>query len=266
MRVIRAIISKEFAEILRNPALIGSSLIPALIFAVLPPLLGLRGARGDGRSGQLSLSQASELVISVSPELRNLPVPTLGQIFAFRQNTVLLLFIPIVTALTIAVHSIIGEKQTRSLEPLLAAPVSSLQVLLAKSLSGAIPALGLTWIVFGFYALTMEFLARPQVLPNVLIPTTWVLMFVICPLIAILGLSLGVIVSSQVNDPRTAQQIAGLLVLPVMGLFIAQIQGLYYLTLSKVLVSVIVLAVIDVIVFKVGVALFDRETILVRWK
>jgi ABC-2 type transport system permease protein len=91
-------------------------------------------------------------------------------------------------------------------------------------------------------------------------------MFVICPLIAILGLSLGVIVSSQVNDPRTAQQIAGLLVLPVMGLFIAQIQGLYYLTLSKVLVSVVVLAVIDVIVFKAGAALFDRETILIRWK
>jgi ABC-2 type transport system permease protein len=266
MRVIRAIILKEFAEMLRNPTLIASSLIPALIFAVLPMMLGLRGASGEGRSGQLSLSQAGELVIRVSPELRNLPAPTLGQIFSFRQNAVLLLFIPITTSLTIAAHSIIGEKQTRSLEPLLAAPVSSLQVLLAKSLSGAIPALGLTWIIFGVYALEMEFLARPQVLPNVLIPTTWLLIFVICPLIAVMGLIIGVIVSSRANDPRTAQQIAGILVLPVIGLFIAQIQGLYFLTLPKVLVTVVVLAVIDIVVLKVGVALFDRETILLRWK
>jgi len=266
MRAIRAIILKEFAEMLRNPTLIGSSLIPALVFAVLPPLRGLRGASGEGRSGQLTLSQASELVIRVSPELRNLPAPTLGQIFAFRQNAVLLLFIPITTALTIAAHSIIGEKQTRSLEPLLATPVSSLQVLLAKSLSGAIPALGFTWIVFGIYVLTMEFLARPQVLPNVLIPTTWLLIFVICPLIAAMGLIIGVIVSSRANDPRTAQQIAGILVLPVIGLFIAQIQGVYFLTLPKVLITIVVLGVIDVVVLKVGVALFDRETILVRWK
>jgi ABC-2 type transport system permease protein len=198
--------------------------------------------------------------------LRNLPAPTLGQIFAFRQNAVLMLFIPITTALTIAAQSVIGEKQTRSLEPLLATPVSSFQVLVAKSLSGAIPALGLTWIVFSIYVLGIKLLARPEVLPNVLIPTTWLLICVICPLIAILGLSLGVIVSSRANDPRTAQQIAGLLVLPIIGLFVAQIQGLYFLTLSKVLVTIVVLALIDAAVLKIGVALFDRETILLRWK
>ena len=266
MRVIRAIIAKEFAEMLRNPDLMVTALVPAFIFLVIPLLLGLRGASPGGRSGQLSLSQVSELVISVNPELRNLPAPTLGQIFAFRQNAVLMLFIPITTALTIAAHSIIGEKQTRSLEPLLATPVSSFQVLVAKSLSGAIPALGLTWIVFGVYVLGMDLLARPEVLPNVLIPMTWLLILVICPLIAIMGLSLGVIVSSRANDPRTAQQIAGILVLPIIGLFIAQIQGLYFLTLSKVLVTIVVLALIDVAVLKIGVALFDRETILLRWK
>jgi ABC-2 type transport system permease protein len=266
MRAIRAIILKEFAEILRNRGLMVSSLIPVLIFAVMPLILGLRASSGDGRSGQLSSAQVSELVISVSPELRNLPVPTLAQIFAFRQNTVLMLFIPIITALTIAVHSIIGEKQARSLEPLLAAPVSSLQLLLAKSLSAAIPALGLTWIVFGVYALSIEFLALPQVLLNVLIPTTLLLIFVICPLVAVMGLSLGIIVSSRANDPRTAQQIGGILVLPIMGLFIAQIQGLYFLTLSTVFVGIVVLAILDTVIFRIGVALFDRETILLRWK
>jgi ABC-2 type transport system permease protein len=208
----------------------------------------------------------SELVIRASPELHNLPAAALGQIFVFRQNTVLLLFIPIMTALTIAVHSIIGEKQARSLEPLLATPVSSLQLLLAKSLSAAIPAVGLAWIVFGFYSVTIGLLALPQVLPNVLILTTLLLVFVICPLVAIMGLSLGVIVSSRANDPRTAQQIGGILILPIVGLFIAQTQGLYFLTVSAVFTGIAVLALFDIVIFRVGAALFDRETILLRWR
>ena len=266
MRAVRAIVLKEFTEIIRNPSLIGTSLIPSLIFAFLPFILGMRGASGNGRSGQLSLAQVVELVIRMSPELRNLPAPTLGQIFAFRQNAVLMLFVPIITALTIAVHSIIGEKQSRSLEPLLAAPVSSFQLLLAKSLSAAIPALGLTWILFGIYFLSIEVFALPHVLSNVLIPTTLLLVFVICPLVAVMGLSLGVIVSSQVNDPRTAQQIGGLLVMPVIGLFVAQIQGLYFLTTATVFVGIVVLAILDAIILRIGVAVFDRETILLRWK
>ena len=89
---------------------------------------------------------------------------------------------------------------------------------------------------------------------------------VICPLVAILGLSLGVIVSSRVNDPRTAQQIGGLAILPIIGLFTGQMQGFFSLRLPVVVIAALALAVIDVIVLGLGVALFDRETILVRWK
>jgi ABC-2 type transport system permease protein len=87
-----------------------------------------------------------------------------------------------------------------------------------------------------------------------------------CPLVAVLGLSLGVIVSSRANDPRTAQQIGGLFILPIIALFTAQLQGLYFLNLPVVMIAAVALAIIDLAVLGVGVALFDRETILVRWK
>jgi ABC-2 type transport system permease protein len=124
----------------------------------------------------------------------------------------------------------------------------------------------LAWIVFGFYSVTIGLLALPQVLSNVLILTTLLLIFVICPLVAIMGLSLGVIVSSRANDPRTAQQIGGILILPIVGLFIAQTQGLYFLTPSAVFTGIAVLALLDIVIFRIGVALFDRETILLRWR
>src|SRR5215467_5752281 len=183
MRAIRAIISKEFAEILRNRTLVISSLIPALIFTVMPLMVGIRGANRSGRSGQLTLSQMGEVINRTSPELRNVPAAALGQIFILRQFAILMLFVPIITALAIAAHSIIGEKQARSLEPLLATPISTAQLLLAKSLSAVLPAVGVTWVGFTIYALAIHFMALSGVLTSVLNVTTLLLMLVICPLV-----------------------------------------------------------------------------------
>src|SRR5262249_49395452 len=151
------------------------------------------------------------------------------------QFVIFLLIIPVMTALTIAVYSVIGEKQTRSLEPLLATPITSIQLLVAKSLSAALPAILFTWVLFTLYAASINFFALPQVMPHVLTPITFSLIGIIGPLVAVLGLSLGVIVSSRANDPRTAQQIGGLIVLPVIALFTGQLQGFYLLTLPLVL-------------------------------
>jgi ABC-2 type transport system permease protein len=264
MTAIRAIIAKEMADILRNRMLVLSSLVPSVIFLVIP--FTIAGARMNPRAGRVSVGQMSDLIVRMSPELEGLSQNVLGQIFVFRMFVVFLLIIPVITALAIASYSIIGEKQTRSLEPLLATPITSVQLMLAKSLSAALPAIVLTWVVFGLYAAGISFFALPQVLPNVLTPITFTMVGLICPLVAILGLSMGVIVSSRANDPRTAQQIGGLAILPIVALFTGQMQGFFYLQLPVVLAAAVVLAVIDIIVLGLGVALFDRETILVRWK
>jgi ABC-2 type transport system permease protein len=264
MRAIRAIVIKELSDILRNRTLMFSSLAPSVVFLIIPLMVGLRTS--GGRGAQLSMRQMGEIMIRTAPELQGLTEAALAQIFVFRQFVVFLLMVPIITALAIAAHSIIGEKQTRSLEPLLATPITSAQLLFAKSLSAALPSVVLTWILFALYAVAIAFLALPEVWRNVLTPTTLILIGVICPLVAILGLSIGVIVSSRANDPRTAQQIGGLFVLPLMALFTAQLQGFYFLDLPTVLIAAVALAVIDVVVLGLGVSLFDRETVLVRWK
>lgn len=264
MKIVRAIIIKEITEILRNKALVMTTLLPGLIFLVIPVLLGMNGGRINSRGP--GAAQMAELMVRLTPELAGLPEKALGQIFIFRQFVIFLLIIPQMTALTIAVHSIIGEKQTRSLEPLLATPITSAQLLLAKSLSAALPSVLFIWILFGLYIASISTFALPNVLPNVLTPATLVLIGLVGPLLATLGLSLGVIVSSRANDPRTAQQIGGLVILPIIAIFMGQLQGFYFLTLPAILVGAIVLAVVDVVILGIGVSLFQRETILVRWK
>jgi ABC-2 type transport system permease protein len=57
------------------------------------------------------------------------------QTFLFHQFSLLLLLVPIVSATALATHAVIGEKQSRALEPLLATPISTIELLAAKALT-----------------------------------------------------------------------------------------------------------------------------------
>jgi ABC-2 type transport system permease protein len=71
---------------------------------------------------------------------------------------------------------------------------------------------------------------------------------------------------SRVNDPRSAQQIGALVILPIAGLLVAQITGSFQLTVFRILLVALVLSLVNAILLRIGVALFDRESILTRWK
>ena len=74
------------------------------------------------------------------------------------------------------------------------------------------------------------------------------------------------LVSARVNDPRTAQQFGALLILPLTGLFMAQMTGIFVLTTGMTLLLLAGLAVVWGLLLMLGVRLFDRETILTRWR
>ena len=121
-------------------------------------------------------------------------------------------------------------------------------------------------MLFLAFALVVWLLGGPEVARYALDGTAWAMILLITPLVALLALGLGVIVSSRATDPRSAQQIATLLVLPVVALLIAQISGLFLIGLPMILAAAGVLLVLAAIVLQVGVRLFQRETILTKWK
>ena len=86
------------------------------------------------------------------------------------------------------------------------------------------------------------------------------------PMAALVALQIAVLVSSRVNDPRTAQQFGALLILPLTGLFVMQFNGVFALTLPIIVMLFGALTVIWAVLVAVGVAAFDRETTLTRWK
>ena len=86
------------------------------------------------------------------------------------------------------------------------------------------------------------------------------------PMTSGVALQVGVLVSARVNDPRTAQQFGALFILPLTGLFMAQMSGAFVLTTGMGLLVLAGLAVVWFLLLLFGIALFEREAILTRWK
>ena len=261
---IRAVVLKDWAELAQERALIATSIgVPLLLVA-----LYLAFALYAPHMNDLELPAVDRPTVG---ELAPLFDEALGQaaraqIFLLRQMLLMLLVIPELATMAIATYSVIGEKRARSLEPLLATPITTVELLAAKSLVAGIPGIGISWVVFGVVAAVLAAFLPPAALRSVFDPGTLLLVFVIAPLIALLGLSLGVIASARTSDPRTAQQIGVVVILPLMAMLVLQLEGLVWLTPGRILAGALALLVVDVLVLLIGVRIFRRETILTRWK
>jgi len=190
-------------------------------------------------------------------------------LIVFFINTVLPFFmmLPAVLPTIIASYSIIGEKKNRTLEPLLAAPVAVEDIMAGKAISAIVPALLATWVSAALYSI-MVYIMTYGIVGRILVPDlVWaVSLLVLAPMLSFFGVMITLVISSRVNDPRTAQQVSILFVLPLMALFIGQMSGFLLLNLETMLGICVLAFVADVAALKIGSDLFDREEILTRWK
>jgi ABC-2 type transport system permease protein len=258
---IRTIIDKEWAEVFKNRIVLFTVAFLPLVFTVLPlgVLYGTRSAAGTGSVGDLP-PQFLTLC-------GNLPGNECMQYFILNEFMILFMIMPLIIPVSIASYSIVGEKTTRSLEPLLATPISTAELLLAKGLAATIPAVLATWAGFTiFILLAPVFGATAGVIRQLLNPVWFLAVFVIGPLIAILAVNFAVLVSSRVTDPRVAEQVSAVIIVPLLAVLFGQIAGIIVLDLRFMLVAVVVLVSIDIGVAILGARLFERETILTKWK
>ncbi len=177
-----------------------------------------------------------------------------------------LLLIPMSLPVYIAAYSIIGEKETRSLEPVLATPITSAELLVAKIAIASAPSVIGAWGSFALTALGTYLLASPAVFAYLVRPVWTVGMLVYSPLFAVLSASGGVIASSRLNDPRAAQQVSALFIVPLIGVSLAVLMGKVYLDTRTLLWAMPVVLALNAAVIWLAVRLFQRETILTRWK
>ena len=262
-RKIKIIIRKEWAEVFKNRMVIFSVLFMPLLFTAIP-LIFLFTMRSTGSTENLTSDMPSQFTAFCKPGLNG---GECFQIYMVSQFILLYMIVPLIIPVNIAAYSIVGEKTTHSLEPLLATPITTAELLAGKNLAAVIPAVLATWIGFGLYALGASLLVENPLVLSALIDPMWLLaIFLVGPLLAVLAVNFSIMVSSRVNDPRVAEQLSSIVIVPVLGLFFGQISGLLLLNNRVVIAFAAGLVVLDGLLIALAVRLFQRETILTRWK
>ena len=267
MKRIGALLSKEMRELRGNPGIFVPAFLTAAIAIALPfgVAVVLPYVTGEQLSDSADMQIALQLYRS-QPWTRALDPEAAIQASIFQQFLVLLVLAPVAASMSIAAYSVIGEKQARTLEPLLATPITTVELLTAKVLGSFLPSLLLSLACFVVYIGAVAAFARPGAFLVLLSARSLGILLILGPLASLTALQLAVCVSSRVNDTRSAQQLAALVVLPLAGLLVAQMTGSLTLTLTLILAIAAVLALINLGLMVMAVALFDRESILTRWK
>lgn len=168
-------------------------------------------------------------------------------------------FFPTSFSLVIALETFVGEKERNSLEPLLATPLSNVQIYLGKMLASLIPPLFASYLGIGVYLAglwyTLSWTPSPQLFLQTVALTT---------VQGVVMVAAAVIVSSQTTSTRAANLLASFIIVPMallvqfeaVVMFWGNHEGLWWLILALIVVAVVLM--------RTGIHVFNREELLGR--
>jgi ABC-2 type transport system permease protein len=260
---IRAVIEKEWVEFGKSRLMVISSIVLPLIFSLIPIAMAIvfRYVEiPDAEFGDVSKYYA---MIPQSGSLTNKEVFEVTLLGAFLY---FYLIVPTWLPMSMATNSIVAEKERKSLEPMLVSPIAINELFLGKLASAFIPSVLITWAMFVLYLIFMYLFLSAAAFSALINPRIFVAMFILAPILSIISVMLGIIISSKVKDIKSAQQVGGVIILPVLVPFYLQMFGVMSFNWAVMLIGSAVLAAVAYLIFRIAVRTFDKEAILTKWK
>lgn len=134
--------------------------------------------------------------------------------------------VPLTIATAIGASTIVGERERGTGEFLAHSPAHEREIYLGKLIASLVPGYATTLLGFGIYSLIVNLFVGPEVggwfFPT---PQWWVLMLWVVPPFLALTLSIVLRLSARVKSTAAAQQAAGLVTLPMIGIAYSQSTG-----------------------------------------
>ncbi|MCB9422569.1 MAG: ABC transporter permease subunit [Ardenticatenaceae bacterium] len=262
MDKIRTIIAKEWAEVFKNRMVLFTVAFLPLILTALPlgTLATMNSLGAEATSGDAPPSEFfGELCTGLSEM-------DCTNVYMLNIYTLMFMMLPVVIPASIASYSIVGEKTAHSLEPILATPITTLELLTGKAIAAAVPAIAATWGAFAIYVVGARFMVSDLIFGYLIAPMWLIAIFIVSPLLTLMAVSAAIMVSSRVSDPRVAEQLSAVVILPLLMLIIGQSVGFILINQMVILIMGVIVAVVDAVLFYFSVKIFQREAILTRWK
>ncbi len=267
---ITAIAKKDLLEVKQNTSAWLPMVIMPFLFAVLLPLVVLLISRNPGISGQFAADPDMMRFIEKIPGVMNeyltgldlnqkMLVIFLGFFFA-----PMFLVMPLMFSTIVAAESFAGEHERKTLEALLYTPASDGELFVGKMAAAALPALLMTWICFGLYALVLNIAGAPVFAGKFTfpLPTWYPLIFWISPALTLIGISATVMISAKTKSFMGAYQLSGSLVVIVLALVIGQVTGVLYLSVGIGMLVGLVFWIAGGVLTWLSVRMFKRTTLL----
>jgi len=176
-------------------------------------------------------------------------------------------FFPISISLVIALETFVGEKERRSLEPLLSTPLTNTELYIGKTLSAMLPPLISSYGGMTVYLVSLLF-GELEWRPPAMLIVQIILVTTVQALVMITG---AVVVSSQTTSTRAANLLASFIIIP-MTLVIQGESAIMFLApdadspngIGAMWAIIAGMLVVIVLLLRVGNAIFNREELLGR--
>ncbi|MDR0136574.1 ABC transporter permease subunit [Metabacillus idriensis] len=257
--MMKAIIKKDLRDIFRSKNLFATLIIIPILFSAVIPA-AILGSALFFDIEELAGNDAQKMISSFLTQLKSedLALETTEQQFVFLFINYMLpslfLLVPIITASVVAANSFVGEKERRTLESLLFSPVPIKTLFVSKILGSFIPSLLVSWLSFLLSGVIINVLGH-QLFGQMIFPSANWLALILClsPMVSLMTVLLNVFISSRVKTYQEAQNIGGLIILPVVGMMAGQASGLF-------LVGAQITLLIALAIFIVNVILLQRIT------
>lgn len=168
-------------------------------------------------------------------------------------------FFPISISLVIALESFVGEKERRSIEPLLSSPLTDGQLYLGKLLASMVPPLIAAYLGILVYLIGVNrqvgYSPEPVLLVQILLLTT---------VQAVVMVSGAVVISTQTTSARAANLLASFIIIPMALLVQGESMIMFWGQYSVLWWVILGLAFVAALLVRTGVSHFNREELLGR--
>ncbi|MCY6958519.1 ABC transporter permease subunit [Clostridium brassicae] len=247
----KGLIYKDINEITSSKRVIMPMTIVPIILVVIIPLGILIGANFIGNDSSMFTKMVPLLKKLPSEYAAYTPAQLLIKVTLNVMFPSYFLIIPIMCSGVIGASSFVGEKEHKTMETLLYTPISMEQLLRAKILGVFVPSYVVTlisFIVFGIIFNVGGFIYfGGLIFPNI----KWLIIILwISPAINLLSLTFTVMVSAKSETFQEAQQVSGLLVIPVILVLVGQMTGVLLLNSLAMFIVGGVLFILDYILIK----------------
>lgn len=171
--------------------------------------------------------------------------------------------VPLTISTAIGASTIVGERERGTGEFLAHSPAHEKEIYLGKLIASLLPGYATTLAGFGVYSIIVNLFVGPEV-GGWFFPTAswWVLMLWVVPPFLALTLSIVLRLSARVKSTAAAQQAAGLVTLPMIGIAYSQSTGALFGARSSGLVLGILAWIVAFIGLSRGMRAVSRARLL----